>query len=140
MDDNRNDALPVTSEVGSEGGSFADPTAQVATSEGDIRRHSGRGGASSSATQATRAGDIQPTAPAADGIVRYPTEPPHPPAATEGRRMGGVDWKTGLAGAAAGAAVALAVSSLRARSREQPQTAAPDCETVVVAVTAAIED
>jgi hypothetical protein len=116
-DKNRDTTLPVTSEVGSEGGSFADATTQVSTLDGDVRTLRGRGGASSSATQATRSEQIRGTrgAPAETpgGIVRYPTEPPHPPSATEGRRMGGMDWKTGLAGAAAGAAVALALSALR---------------------------
>jgi hypothetical protein len=117
-DDRRENTLPVTGEVGSEGGSFGDPTHQISTFEGDIERTRGRGGASSSATQAVRSGHAGASASAADGIVRYPTEPPHAPSATEGRRVGGMDWKAGLAGAAAGAAVAFAVSTLRGRKRD----------------------
>lgn len=37
-DNKLNRKLPVTGEVGSEGGSYADPTYQVAESEGDIGR------------------------------------------------------------------------------------------------------
>jgi hypothetical protein len=138
-DKDRDTRLPVTGEVGSEGGSFADATSQVSTFEGDIHTAPGRGGASSSATQATRSDQVRGTAGAAadapaSGVVRYPTEPPHPPSATEGRRTGGMDWKTGLVGAAAGAAVAMAVSRLRRRTKS---TTPPevDCETVIVAIT-----
>ena len=138
-DDRRENTLPVTSEVGSEGGSFADPTTQVSTFEGDIHRTPGHGGASSSATQAIRRDQVAGTgkeAPsAADGIVRYPTEPPHPPSATQGRRMGGVDWRTAAAGAAAGAAVALAFSSLRQRRHGRDEKGDMDCDaTLIVAV------
>jgi hypothetical protein len=120
-DKDRDTTLPVTGEVGSEGGSFADAATQVSTLEGDVRRLRGRAGTSSSATQATRSDEVRGTAGAAaetpaSGVVRYPTEPPHPPSATEGRRMAGMDWKTGLVGAAAGAAVALALTTLRRRA------------------------
>lgn len=37
-DDRADKKLPVTGEVGSEGGSFADPTNQVAEFEGDVGR------------------------------------------------------------------------------------------------------
>ena len=37
-DDRANTKLPVTGEVGSEGGSFADPTLQIAPFEGDLGR------------------------------------------------------------------------------------------------------
>jgi hypothetical protein len=120
QDDRREETLPVTAEVGSEGGSFADPTHQVSTFEGDIERTTGRGGASSSATQALRSGGIGGTgaspASAADGILRYPTELPHTPSASQGGRA----WKMGLAGAAAGAAVAFALSTLRRRTPSEP--------------------
>jgi hypothetical protein len=36
----RDDKLPVTAEVGGEGGSYADPTFQKATEEGDIETES----------------------------------------------------------------------------------------------------
>lgn len=103
-DDRTEGQLPVTGEVGSEGGSFADPTVQVATFEGDVAR-SGRS-ERSTAGQAVRSEDTA-------GMVRYPTEPPHPPSATEGRRLGGVDWRAGLAGAAVGALMAMAFSRRR---------------------------
>jgi hypothetical protein len=138
-DDPRDSTLPVTGEVGSEGGSFADPTVQVSTFDGDVDRVEGRGGASSSSTQATRSRDIgAASGDAPDGVVRYPTEPPDPPSASEGRRMG-VDWKMGLAGAAAGAAIALAVSGRRRRSGER-RPAAVGCDTLVVAVTPPLDD
>jgi hypothetical protein len=115
-DDRREPTLPVTAEVGSEGGSFADPATQVSTFEGDVTRVRGRGGPSSTATQVTRPAEIRDAgASAAAGMVRYPTDAPDGPAAP-GARNGGVNWKTGLAGAAAGAAVAFAVSTLRRRT------------------------
>jgi hypothetical protein len=40
-DDRANTKLPVTGEVGSEGGSFADPTYQVTELEGDLGRTAG---------------------------------------------------------------------------------------------------
>ena len=53
------DRLPVTQEVGSEGGSFADPTAQKATRSGDVRRVDGPlppGASSAGGTAATAQG------------------------------------------------------------------------------------
>jgi hypothetical protein len=119
-DDRRENKLPVTAEVGSEGGSFADSTTQVATFEDDVARGSGHGGASSSATQASRMHEVQAARggqgrPASDGIVRYPTEPPSSPGASEGRRTSGIDWRMGLAGAAAGAGAILALVANRRR-------------------------
>ncbi|CAN5421174.1 hypothetical protein BH23ACI1_BH23ACI1_08280 [soil metagenome] len=120
-DDRRENKLPVTAEVGSEGGSFADPTTQVATFEDDVARGVGHGGVGSVATQASRMHEVQAAGggqsrPASDGIVRYPTEPPSSPSASGGRRTSGIDWRTGLAGAAAGAGVILAlVANLRRR-------------------------
>lgn len=114
-DDRRERTLPVTAEVGSEGGSFADPTMQVATfsEDSDIPRGPGHGGPSSVATQATRfdtaAGNALSEAPdAAAGVVRYPTDAPSSPA-SEGAPAGRHPWRAGLIGAAAGAAVALAL-------------------------------
>jgi hypothetical protein len=133
-DDRREPTLPVTAEVGSEGGSFADPATQVSTFEGDVTRVRGRGGASSTATQGIRLAEIRDAgASAAAGIVRYPTEAPDGPAAP-GARTSGIDWKMGIAGAAAGAAVAMVVSRLRGRARER-QAGVAASETVVVAVT-----
>lgn len=89
--------LPITGEVGSEGGSFADPTVQVATFEGDVAR--------------TRAAAAPEAPGSTGGFVRYPTEPPDARVATGLRR--GFDWRTGLAGAAAGVLVAMAAARFR---------------------------
>lgn len=104
--DDRDGTLPVTAEVGSEGGSFADPTVQVATFEGDVAREQGHDG---------RPRREEGADPASHGVVRYPSEPPPPTDATDGRRSARLNWRTGLASAAAGAAVALAVTRLRGR-------------------------
>lgn len=62
MTDARDDRkLPVTGELGSEGGSHGDPTHQVAELEGDIGRTSG---AAEPDTADSRTGDA----------VKYPTE------------------------------------------------------------------
>ena len=73
--------LPITAEVGSEGGSYADPTNQVASLQNDVARASGHGGASSAATQATRhdmveGGGLSAAPDPNHGMIRYPTEPP----------------------------------------------------------------
>jgi hypothetical protein len=119
-DDRSHTTLPVTSEVGGEGGSFADPTSQVATFEGDIGRTSGAGESGSAATQATRRHDI-PDADRHPGMIRYPTEPPSAPIATADRHIGTGAWRHRLMGAAAGAAaaavVALGINGLRQRRR-----------------------
>jgi hypothetical protein len=110
----------VTSEVGGEGGSFADPTSQVATFEGDIGRTRGAGGYGSAATQATRRHDV-PDTDQHPGMIRYPTEPPAAPSAADDRHIGTGAWRQRLIGAAAGAAaaavVALAIDGLRQRRR-----------------------
>jgi hypothetical protein len=115
-DERTDKTLPVTGEVGGEGGSFADPTHQVSTLTGDIGRSGGAGGYGSAATQATHSPEIAGEDPDR-GMIRYPTEPPAPPSATEGRRIGTGQWRHGLIGAAAGAAVALGISRLRHRNR-----------------------
>lgn len=71
--------LPITAEVGSEGGS------------------------------------LDRTDDTASGMVRYPTEPPSPPDATEGRQVIGNRWRNGLIGVAAGTAALIGVSKLRRR-------------------------
>jgi hypothetical protein len=112
-DDRENRSLPVTAEVGGEGGSFADPTVQVATTEGDLARGRGHGGAASAATQATRRADVPPAGPGAvPEIVRYPSEPPSSETSTASRVVR-FDWRTALAGVAVGAALAMVVSKLR---------------------------
>jgi hypothetical protein len=107
-DDRTEGRLPVTAEVGSEGGSYADPTVQVATFDGDVERLRGHGGAGSHAAQEARGMD----APAGDdgGMLRYPTESPDAPADPRRRRF---DWRSGAAGAAVAALVMLALSRWR---------------------------
>jgi hypothetical protein len=113
-DDRRDRTLPVTAEVGSEGGSYADPTSQVTTFEGDIERSSGHGGTSSIANYATRT-DAEGSAAGhtEGGMVRYPTEPPSPASATEGYRAGASQWRSAVIGAAAGVALAYGIHRLR---------------------------
>src|SRR3954470_18958948 len=78
--------LPVTAEVGGEGGSYAEPTIQVATFDEDIDRTEGRGGYSSAATYANRGAEVagggMSSAPEpAHGMIRYPSEDPSVPVA-----------------------------------------------------------
>lgn len=105
-DDRADIPLPVTSEVGSEGGSYADATTQRATFEGSVPRRE------IDVFSGPREPQDEPR-----GSVRYPTEPPSPPSATEGRRIRTAGWRTGLAGAAAGAAVVLGIRRLRSRGQ-----------------------
>lgn len=58
--------LPVTAEVGGEGGSFADPTTQVATFEGDVPN----AGEPATDTPAPERDDEG----TAEGIRKYPTD------------------------------------------------------------------
>jgi len=117
-DDRHDSTLPVTAEVGSEGGSFADPTYQVATFGGDDARPASddRVGPPPVAGEATdfdaaaRSGIGAGPDPAA-GMVRYPTEPPAPPSAAPGREAAAPRWRTKTVAAAVGAAgVALAMA------------------------------
>lgn len=62
-DDRADKSLPVTGEVGSEGGSYADPTIQVPTFEEELGRV---------------AENAEPEKVHSDGsdVIRYPTEKP----------------------------------------------------------------
>ena len=119
------EAAQVTGEIGSEGGSYAEPLNQAATFSGPanpnvspadaiagnmsiVTEIAGRG--SLAGTAAGRADDT------ASGMVRYPTEPPSPPDAREGRRMTARPWRSGLIGLAAGTAALIVASRLRRRS------------------------
>ena len=121
-DDRANHALPVTAEVGGEGGSYADPTIQVATFGRPLDQLEGHGGAASVATQATRsdsvdAGGVGSGPDPADGMLRYPTDDPSTPLAQPpSHRRGAPNWRGGLIGAAAGLAGA-AIASRFARRR-----------------------
>jgi hypothetical protein len=66
-DDQAEEKLPVTAEVGGEGGSYADPTTQVATFEGDVP-NAGEPGTD------TPAAELDESSPAGQ-IRKYPTEP-----------------------------------------------------------------
>jgi hypothetical protein len=116
------DPLPVTAEIGSEGSRYADPTTQVATFTGpdqpNVTPTDAYRGETSVATHSAPIDTMPaggPTVGPSDGRVHYPSEPPSPASATESQRMGLRPWRTGLMGAAAGAAVALAVARLRNR-------------------------
>ncbi len=125
-DDKSGSRLPLTREVGSEGGSYADRTTQAMTFSGPAGPHpppaDAGAGRTSTITETVGRGPLPGTSvesadDTASGILRYPTEPPAPPAAREGRRRSGRPWRHVLLGAAAGAAAAVGISRLRQRSR-----------------------
>ena len=90
-------SLPVTAEVGAEGGSFADAAMQIATFRGNEPR---RDVPMQEGSQPER--DEHP----AGGMRRYPTEPPSP-----SHQSARADtWRAGMIGAAAGAAAGAAVA------------------------------
>ena len=64
-DDRADKKLPVTGEVGSEGGSYADPTLQIAPFEGDLGR----------TAEAVEPETGRVTSDA-DDVAKYPGEPP----------------------------------------------------------------
>jgi len=101
--------LPVTAEIGSEGGSYAERGNQAATFSGPANPKTAARGPLAG-TSVDRADDT------VSGMVRYPTEPPSPPDAIESRRMGAHPWRNGLIGVAAGAAAWFGVSRLRRRA------------------------
>jgi hypothetical protein len=74
-DDRRRASLPVTAEVGDEGGSFADPTAQVAAFEGEPGRCESVA-RSETASRPVRSEAISANADedVKKGIVKYPNE------------------------------------------------------------------
>lgn len=117
--------LPVTGEVGSEGGSYADPTHQVATFSGpanpNVSPADAVAGRMPIATETAARGPLAGTSVGTDddtasGMIRYPTEPPSPADAREGRKMSGHPWRNGLIGLAAGAAAIIGVTRLRRRT------------------------
>lgn len=117
--DERDKGLPVTGEVGGEGGSYADATVQRATfaDEQGIARTEGHGGASSLANQATRsetiaAGGFTSGDDPGAGLLRHPSEDP---AGRSRRRPGPVRWRAGLMGAVVGAGAAFAAALLKRR-------------------------
>jgi hypothetical protein len=122
--------MPVTAEVGGEGGSYADATRQVATFDEDIERIEGRGG--DAGDYANRRAEIAGGGPSpgqepAHGMIRYPTEDASVPVGPLGadanrnaeNRRSAPNWRGGLIGAAAGLAGAALVGGL-ARRRRSP--------------------
>jgi hypothetical protein len=112
--------LPVTGEIGSEGGSYAHAASQVMTYWGPANPHASPADAVAarvpSTTETAARGPLSGTSveggdDTASGMLRYPTEPPSSPAAREGRATGH-PWRNALIGAAAGAAAAIGVSRL----------------------------
>src|SRR3954469_25923867 len=80
-DDRANRALPVTAEVGGEGGSYADPTLQVPTFQGpsaDIDIPAGGASVAGDAIgfQEVAAGGVGAGPDPADGMIRYPSQDP----------------------------------------------------------------
>jgi hypothetical protein len=115
----------VTDEVGSEGGSYADAASQIHTFSGpadpNVSPADAIAGRLPIASEAAATGPLAGTSvgtsdDTASGMIRYPTEPPSPPVASEGRKMSGQPWRAGLIGAAAGAAVFIGFSRLRRRN------------------------
>lgn len=117
--------LPVTAEVGSEGGSYADPTHQAATFSGpanpNVSPADAVAGRMPITTETAARGPLAGTSVGGDddtagGMIRYPTEPPSPPDAREGRKMSGHPWRNGLIGLAVGTAAIIGVTRLRRRT------------------------
>jgi hypothetical protein len=119
-DDRHDKTLPVTGEIGSEGGSYADPTYQVATfgdeteprtlDEPEVTNFVGE----TLDFASTRDGSVGTAPDPNAGMIRYPTEPPDPPSATEGWRAT-PRWRSVAIGAVAGAAASAFVMLLRRR-------------------------
>ena len=116
--------LPVTAEIGSEGGSYAERSNQAATFSGpanpNVSPADAAAGRLSVATETAARGPLAGTSvdradDTVSGTVRYPTEPPSPPDALESRRMRAHPWRNGLIGVTAGAAAWFGVSRLRRR-------------------------
>ena len=109
-DDRRDLPMPVTGEVGSEGGSFADPTMQVETfrePEAE-QRTKGDGGPSSTATYAIRRETVAEALGAhvpTPSVPRFPSEPPSSELPRQAVRH--ASWRSGVLGAAAGLAIGL---------------------------------
>lgn len=62
-DDRADKKLPVTGEIGSEGGSYGDPTLQISHFEGDLGR-------------TADAAEPEGVESGADDVIKYPNEPP----------------------------------------------------------------
>src|SRR4051812_43749892 len=103
-DDRANAVLPVTAEVGGEGGSYADPTLQVPTFHGPVADIDRPAGAASVAGEAIRfddvaAGGVGASPDPAHGMLRYPSEDPASPPAVNLASSRGLNWRGGVIGA-----------------------------------------
>ncbi len=116
-DDRADKRLPVTAEVGSEGGSYADPTMQVATfgndGEGLVNVDHSASDDHGYALGHESNGGVTPGTDSTPVMHRYPTDPPpsgptHRPA---------LNWRAATIGAAAGAAGAALAMAFRRRRR-----------------------
>jgi len=138
-DDRANRALPVTAEVGGEGGSYADPTLQVPTFRGPTADIDSPAGAASVAGDAigfeeVAAGGVGAGPDPADGMLRYPSQDPasapasevasgpaiapgDSPALRSSNAARGLNWRGGVIGAVAGLAGAALAGSLSRRRR-----------------------
>jgi hypothetical protein len=114
-DDRRSTPLPVTAEVGGEGGSYADPTMQVETFQQPLKdeRNAQPGGGRAAAAnysldQASVAGGGVGTAPEpATGMLRYPTEAPPATVRPAGGPRPVSGWRLAALGAVAGFVVGM---------------------------------
>src|SRR5215212_11034917 len=109
-DDRVEPKLPVTAEVGGEGGSYAEPTIQEATFGAGLERVEGHGGPGSAANYGIRSEEVTGAGVGAapdpsSGMLRYPTE--NSPSAERAARPSPPKWRAGAIGAAAGFAAAL---------------------------------
>jgi hypothetical protein len=125
MERDKRERLPVTREVGSEGGSYADAMQQRATFTGpanpNVSPVDAMAGNMSVASYRISEGSLTGTEiggveDAGGGMIRYPTEPPSPPDAAQGRSVTVHPWRNGLFGLAVGTAALIGVSLLRRRS------------------------
>jgi hypothetical protein len=120
-------ALPVTAEVGGEGGSYADPTTQVATFRERLDRNEGHGGDGPVANDVANyainraeiaRGGVGSGPEPAHGMIRYPSEAPSSAAtsvAPAAVRRNALNWRGGVIGAVAGLAGAALVGGLSGR-------------------------
>ena len=75
-DEAEGDPLPVTKEVGGEGGSYADAIAQAATDRGSLSKNDRQEPAASSAPPGAVAGAVHPNPDGADDGVHLPDSGP----------------------------------------------------------------
>ncbi|HXW07997.1 MAG TPA: hypothetical protein VD833_22395, partial [Vicinamibacterales bacterium] len=102
--------LPITTEVGGEGGSYADATLRQATFDGDTPRLDHRASSTSQSPPASEGGSAADIIEGGPHLVRHASDPPQAQSARESRRTGRWTWQRKLI---AGFAGALAVGLVR---------------------------